>query len=431
MGGLALPLLSSRHNALLGAEQPSSLSSPPLPPPSNRSLSSKQAVARPPDLAAAMRSLRQQMLPRRIPARSAASAEQEQRQRAALIQHLLDPFGTAGAAPVLGSILPQAEAAPKVQVGAGAIAPAPQQQAAAAASKPTAAAADATAPSAKRVRKGEGAGEGGMQYFLQLQQRGGKSAAASGGAASSSSSGDSALAAEALEGALGGASTAVHAVELPPTHLHLLRLLREDEQRLVRGAAAPGVASEVARSDFLSVDVLQRALEQAAGRPLAGGWVCQLRGTQPSPPQMTHAAQLSLAWLNISPSAASATASAPAPVGQPAQRDLVKTYAAIAVVRQAAAALVHHGVRCAHLYLVQSQAELPGLLVSVTAAQELSSAYQQVWAGLGTVSEAATQCGSHRLSPAGSAPPVPCGLPASCCKTPERILPFYPPPSSL
>lgn len=40
--------------------------------------------------------------------------------------------------------------------------------------------------------------------------------------------------------------------------------------------------------------------------------------------------------------------------------------------------LVHHGVRCAHLYLAQSQAELPGLLGAVTAARELRAANQQV-----------------------------------------------------
>ena len=57
----------------------------------------------------------------------------------------------------------------------------------------------------------------------------------------------------------------VHSVELPASHTQLLRLLREDEQRLVSSAPAPGVAPEVARSDFFSVDVLQRALEQAAG----------------------------------------------------------------------------------------------------------------------------------------------------------------------
>lgn len=53
----------------------------------------------------------------------------------------------------------------------------------------------------------------------------------------------------------------------------------------------------------------------------------------------------------------------------------------MAVVRQTAAALVHHGVRCAHLYLAQGQAELPGLLAAVTAARELRAAYQQVRPG--------------------------------------------------
>lgn len=49
-----------------------------------------------------------------------------------------------------------------------------------------------------------------------------------------------------------------------------------------------------------------------------------------------------------------------------------------AVIRQTAATLAHHGIRCAHLYLSQSQAELPGLLSAVTAARELRSAFLQV-----------------------------------------------------
>lgn len=102
-----------------------------------------------------------------------------------------------------------------------------------------------------------------MQYFLQLQGRGPQPAASGGAAASSSSSGEeSAL---ALAAALHAPSTTAHAVQLPAAHAALLRLLREDERRLVRGAPAPGVAPEAARSDFLSVDVLQRALEAASG----------------------------------------------------------------------------------------------------------------------------------------------------------------------
>jgi hypothetical protein len=49
-----------------------------------------------------------------------------------------------------------------------------------------------------------------------------------------------------------------------------------------------------------------------------------------------------------------------------------------AVIRQTAATLVHHGVRCAHLYLSQSQKELPGVLNTISAAHELRAAYQQV-----------------------------------------------------
>ena len=67
--------------------------------------------------------------------------------------------------------------------------------------------------------------------------------------------------------------------------------------------------------------------------------------------------------------------------GQPCQRSLLKIYAALAVIRQTGASLAHHGIRCAHLYLAQSQAELPGLLAAVTAARELRAAYQQVESG--------------------------------------------------
>ena len=67
--------------------------------------------------------------------------------------------------------------------------------------------------------------------------------------------------------------------------------------------------------------------------------------------------------------------------GQAGGSELLRAYAAMAVVRQAAAALLHHGVRCAHLYLAQSQAELPGLLASVTAARELRAAFQQARRG--------------------------------------------------
>lgn len=48
-----------------------------------------------------------------------------------------------------------------------------------------------------------------------------------------------------------------------------------------------------------------------------------------------------------------------------------------AVLRQTAASLMHSGIRCAHLYLTQAAAELPGVLVDATAARELRTAYQQ------------------------------------------------------
>jgi hypothetical protein len=126
---------------------------------------------------------------------------------------------------------------------------------------------------AKRAKRGAPADD--MQYFLQLQRGSKPGAPPAGngtggvaeGAGGSSSSSDEA-AAEALDlyqQQQQQASTSVHSVELPASHAQLLRLLLEDEQRLVRTAPAPGVAPEVARSDFFSVDVLQRALEQAAG----------------------------------------------------------------------------------------------------------------------------------------------------------------------
>ena len=53
------------------------------------------------------------------------------------------------------------------------------------------------------------------------------------------------------------------------------------------------------------------------------------------------------------------------------------------MLRQAAACLVHHGIRCAHLYLAQCQSELPGLLPrGLKAAWELRAANQQASPGL-------------------------------------------------
>lgn len=44
----------------------------------------------------------------------------------------------------------------------------------------------------------------------------------------------------------------------------------------------------------------------------------------------------------------------------PQPKELLRTYAAMAVIRQTALSLVHHGIHCAHLYFTQSAAELPG-----------------------------------------------------------------------
>lgn len=223
------------------------------------SLSTKQGAARLPELVAAARSLRQQMLPGRV-APAAAADKRQQRRRGRLISQLLAPFAPAGQQAA-------AEAALSLRVGAVVQVPQPPVAAQAAALAPEVAAAgsrqvDASPPAkrAKQVSAGKDATGGGMQYFLQLQGRG-VQPAASGGAASSSSSGEG----SALEAALRAPTVTAHAVELPEAHAALLRLLREDERRLVRGAPAPGVAPEAARSDFLSVDVLQRALAAAAG----------------------------------------------------------------------------------------------------------------------------------------------------------------------
>lgn len=126
------------------------------------------------------------------------------------------------------------------------------------------------APPAKRAKRAAGAAEG-MQFFLQLQRN--KPGAADGepepaGAASSSSSGGDT--AEALEAAQRQDSVTVHAVELPPMHAQLLRLLRQDEARVVRSAPAPGVPADMAQSPFLSTAAIQQGLEQAAGAVCEG-----------------------------------------------------------------------------------------------------------------------------------------------------------------
>ncbi len=240
---------------------------PPPPPPGHRSLSSKQAALRPPELTAAVRSLRQQLLPR--PAHLLPPAEvrqQEQQWQVQLIRQMLAPFTPPSQqTPTWGALQPAAAA--RVQaVGGTALAashqPAGQQQqeqqtAGAAAGQPKGASGP---PPPKRAKRG---GAADMQYFLQLQ-RGGAAGMPATGPSSSSSSGE-ASAEEAVAAHLGQASTAVHSVELPAVHAQLLRLLREDEQRLVVAAPALRVPAEVARSDFLSVDALQRALRATAG----------------------------------------------------------------------------------------------------------------------------------------------------------------------
>ncbi|KAL4448291.1 hypothetical protein ABPG75_005510 [Micractinium tetrahymenae] len=307
------------------------------------SLSTPQAASRPPELTAAATAMEQQLLPRELQPAAAATGAAARRQgclQSALVQELMAPFrqrelqvasgrGQSAAAEAAGR-LPVAGIAPGGRQPQKAL-PLPQQPAPVQpAAEPAGQAAGAPRP-AKRAKRAAGAGDG-MQFFLQLQR--GKPGGAGGeaepaGAASSSSSGGDT--AEALEAAQRQGSITVHAVELPAGHAQLLGLLREDEARVVRGAPAPGVAAEAARSDFLSTAAVERGLQRAAG---------------------SHG-----------------------------QRELVKAYATMAVIRQTAACLVHHGIRCAHLYLEQSQADLPGLLSAVTAARELRAANQQVQAG--------------------------------------------------
>ena len=231
-----------------------------------RSLATSQPASRPAELTVAVARMRQRLLPAALP--PAVDTGAGGRYRATLVHQLVAPFQArvAPARPVTcpAQPLPAAAAA---MLHASQLPPA---GAPAGALRDTADAAQAI----KRPKR-SGAAEG-MRFFLQLQHGSAQAAVAGTAApsmgaesadavlgASSSSSGEMA---DALEVHARKPSTAVHSIELPPAHAELLRLLRDDEQRLVRLAPKPGVASEVARSDFLSVDVLRLALEQLAGR---------------------------------------------------------------------------------------------------------------------------------------------------------------------
>lgn len=185
-----------------------------------------------------------------------------------LIRQLLAPFAAPGQ-PALswGALQPAAVA--RLQAGDGAAQAVPYQPAAqpAAQQQPQAEGQAREAPGPPLAKRAKRNGAGDMQYFLQLQRGVGGGGAVAGqpsGPPSSSSSGE-ASAEEAVAAHLQQVSTAEHSVGLPAVHAQLLRLLREDEQRLVAAAPAPGVPAYVACSDFLSVDALQRALQAAAG----------------------------------------------------------------------------------------------------------------------------------------------------------------------
>lgn len=215
---------------------------------------------RPPELTAAMKRMRCLFLPATMPDTSISPILL--RHRKALVEQLLAPFQLAAKS----DALLQGHAS-TIQLRAASVAAA--QAHCQRDGKVPAECSPHAAKRAKRCREGAS-----MGYFLQLQgaraaaaegagqQHPGNSAAAQGHASSSSSGEDTA---DAVDLHLRQPSTHVHPVELPSIHLELLRLLHDDEKRLVHSVARPAVAHEVARSDFLSVDVLQQALEQAAG----------------------------------------------------------------------------------------------------------------------------------------------------------------------
>ena len=192
-------------------------------------------------------------------------------------------------------------------------------------------------PEARRERSADAAAPAapaeGLSYFMALHQppqgrapAGGQQPAAPAARAALSSSSDDTAEAIAAYGQSRGRTLVP--LELPPAHRALLDHLREDERRLVAAAQGLPLSPEVLASDFLSLDALRSALQQCSGPP---------------PPQQQ---QQQAQWQQQ----------------EPGGRALVRVYAAMAVVRQAAGCLLHHGARCAHLYLSQSLAELPGMV---------------------------------------------------------------------
>lgn len=208
--------------------------------------------------------MQRQLLPK--PAVAELPAGQTARYQAALLQQLA-PSKAYGAALVSATLPAAADRLPAQGACAGLQ---PHQQRPQQRQAPEAAGLCVTPPP-KRVKRG-GGGADGMAFFLQMQRgqagAGGASPAV-GGAASNDSSGEAT--AEALEVHQQQGSLTVHSVELPAAHTHLLRLLRDDEARLVRSTPAPA-PPEFARSDFLSAAALQPALERAAGGQVGAAW---------------------------------------------------------------------------------------------------------------------------------------------------------------
>lgn len=110
-----------------------------------------------------------------------------------------------------------------------------------------------------------------LHYFLRLQQAAGVAqpapAAVTTGVQAETSSSNSAS--DSLGGFLTSAARSVTRVALPGGHLQLLHYLWQDEQRLLQSTA--GISQTVAASDFLSLDALQEALQDAAGQRLQKG----------------------------------------------------------------------------------------------------------------------------------------------------------------